>query len=544
MARSIEPPADDDQDTLAMPKRVRPGPEVAQPQPQPLPQPMATPGPPSGGLWVTSFHFRRSRTYSFVVDGGGRPVVIGSGRYARVFLGEEHWLESLTDVKRLVVIKMLHKNVSPDDANRFRMEKELLERVSGHPNIVEVLASGLCTDPRLPPAITSVCDGEFVILERLDLTLEERLRGSRDPEEREDLLALSMQDRLLRVLDYMLPVASAVEHAHIVKNVAHRDINPTNILIRLPEPGLAGSSMQVRLADFGAAKAADAPALTRFANGAMGTMFFQSPEQETNVLELLVSVQQGSPEVAYFEDFYIDVAQNDTFAVFNGQFEYPVLYTDRARRRIVLATPYQGRNESNVRGAVQKAVGRPADIYSLGALLYYLISGAHAASNPKTLYDAFRGFVEYETRDASDTIESFLRGEYTTMDSIRASHAVSGTKSLLTDRLFSYKHYLDANGEPIPFPVMRIVAKAMIRNKKDSYCLTHDLETTGVTDLILDLKALYSLYGITGTVLPSDLIHGRTGRRDLITAYTERTGELIKKLYGGIVSAFAPKRKP
>jgi serine/threonine protein kinase len=487
------------------------------------PPPVATPGPPSNGLWVTSFHFRRSRTYSFVVDGAGRPVVIGSGRYARVFLGEEHWVDSLTDVKRLVVIKMLHKNVSAEDADRFRMEKEVLERVQGHPNIVEVLASGLCTDPRLPPAITSVCDGEFMILEKLDLNLEERLKGSRDRDAREDLLAIPLQERLLRVLDYMLPLASAIEHAHIVKNVCHRDINPANVLIRLPEAGLAGSTMQVRLADFGAAKAYDGPALTTFANAAMGTPFFQSPEQESNVLELLVSVQQGSPEVTYFEDFYIDVGKSDTFAVFNQQFEYPILYTDRARRRIVLATPYQDRSEANVRGAVQKSVGRPADIYSLGALLYYLIGGAQAGSNPKVLYQAFRGFVEYEANDASDTIEAFLQSDYMRMESIRAPQ------------------YLDGNGELIPYPVMRIVARAMIRNKTDSYCSTHDLETTGVTDLILDLKGLYALYGIHGT-LPSDLIHAR--RRDGVAEYTARTSELFKKLYGELVSAFAPKRKP
>ena len=35
------------------------------------------------------------------------------------------------------------------------------------------------------------------------------------------------------------------------------------------------------------------------------------------------------------------------------------------------------------------------------------------------------------------------------------------------DRFFSYKHYLDGNGELIDLAVMRIIAKAMIRNKPD-----------------------------------------------------------------------------
>ena len=38
---------------------------------------------------TTGFDFRRSRTYAFVVDATGRPVEIGSGRFARVYLGRE-----------------------------------------------------------------------------------------------------------------------------------------------------------------------------------------------------------------------------------------------------------------------------------------------------------------------------------------------------------------------------------------------------------------------------------------------------------------------
>ena len=59
---------------------------------------------------------------------------------------------------------------------------------------------------------------------------------------------------------------------------------------------------------------------------------------------------------------------------------------------------------------MQKSVGRPADIYSLGALFYYLISGAYA--NPKTLYDAFHKFIEYERADENNTIEAYLEHEY------------------------------------------------------------------------------------------------------------------------------------
>ncbi|MGE0403829.1 MAG: hypothetical protein AB7T06_45815, partial [Kofleriaceae bacterium] len=39
-------------------------------------------------------------------------------------------------------------------------------------------------------------------------------------------------------------------------------------------------------------------------------------------------------------------------------------------------------------------------------------------------------------------------------------------------------------------------AKAMIRNKPDSYCLSYDLRTTGISAMVHDLLSLYVQYGI------------------------------------------------
>ncbi|MBF5066051.1 hypothetical protein G6O45_22705, partial [Salmonella enterica subsp. enterica serovar Istanbul] len=74
---------------------------------------------------------------------------------------------------------------------------------------------------------------------------------------------------------------------------------------------------------------------------------------------------------------------------------------------------------------IQKSVGRPADIYSLGATFYYLISGAYA--NPKTLYDAFHKFIEYERADENNTIEAYLRHEYSVINSLRAPKSQDGS---------------------------------------------------------------------------------------------------------------------
>jgi serine/threonine protein kinase len=486
-------------------------------------------------------HVVRSRAYAFVLDPRGVPIEIGSGRFAKAFLGEERWLESKTDFRRYVVIKILQKGVTDEDRMRFQIEKELLERVQGHPNIIMLYASGESDDPEFVPAfIRDKVENDFVILERLDMSLEERLKGARSRNKREDLLSYDMRERLFRVLDYMIPVASAIEYAHLVKNVCHRDIKPANVLVGLPDTGLRGSTLEVRLADFNVAKLHDDEVNFQMTNlkSVPGTLFFQSPEQETNVLELLVNVVQGSPEVEFFEDFYIQIAKNDTFSLFNRTDEYVILYADRAKKRIVLDRPYREPSEINVRAKIRKSVGRPADIYSLGAMFYYLASGAYA--NPKTLYDAFHKFIEYENPDETNTIEGYLNHEYSIIESMRAPKQGQGAATVApADRFFTYKHYLDGNGDLIEPHVMKIIAKCMMRNKPDSYCQAHDVETKGISLLVQDLIDLYAVYGFHPAAGSTQM--ARRGHNALAGGRF-RIGLRMRRIWAGFLRIFGIRR--
>ena len=444
-------------------------------------------------------YISRARSYAFAVDEQGRPIELGSGRFAKAFLGEERWAESKTALRRPVAIKVLQRGVSSEDQLRFQLEKEILEQVQGHPNIIEILASGEGEVGQfIPPSLRDKVDSDFAILELMDMSLEERLKGSRGKRQHEDLLALAPRERVFRMLDYLVPVASAIEYAHRVRDTCHRDIKPANILLKIADPTLAGSQMRVVLADFNVGKAHEDEGdrrMTRVHN-VPGTLYFQSPEQEVNNFELLVDVEQGSAEVDYFEDFYIDIFENDMFSIFNREEHYEVVAADRVRKKLILSRPFAQVSESNVRGKITKHVGRPADIYSLGALMYYLASGAYA--NPKNLYDVFRKFIEYERRDENNTVAAYIQHEYGRIQNLRTprSDDSGGVDLAPSDRFFSYKHFLDGNGELIEPDVMLIIARAMIRNKPDSYCMSWDPRTEGVTEMVRDLLALYAQHGI------------------------------------------------
>src|SRR5690606_8559238 len=152
-----------------------------------------------------------------------------------------------------------------------------------------VIASGEADNPNfIPPQLRDRVENDYVILELLDMSLEERLKGSRNKRRRDDLLAVSMRERIFRVLDYVIPVATAIEYAHLVCDTVHRDIKPANILLKLADPNLRGSQMKIKLADFNVGKANTTAldlSMTQF-QSVPGTLYFQSPEQEVNTFEL------------------------------------------------------------------------------------------------------------------------------------------------------------------------------------------------------------------------------------------------------------------
>ena len=164
--------------------------------------------------------------------------VVGAGGMSIVYKARCHRLN------RNVAIKVLKPEFSNDKnfVTKFRTEAQASAGLT-HPNIVNVF---------------DVYDDEgmyFIVMELVDgITLKEYIA---------DNGRLSMD----KAIDFSIQIASGLEAAH-ESHVIHRDIKPQNIIV--------SKNGNIKVTDFGIAKAASPDTLT---SGAMGSVHYISPEQ-------------------------------------------------------------------------------------------------------------------------------------------------------------------------------------------------------------------------------------------------------------------------
>ena len=164
--------------------------------------------------------------------------VIGEGGMGTVYAAEQH------EPRRRVAIKVLFAR-SLNSVARFRAEADIMARLD-HSGIARVLEAG-------------EADGKpYLVMEHVDgVTLDVAVRG------------MSRAGKLR----LFLAMCEAVHHAHL-KGVIHRDLKPTNVMVR--------ADGRVVVLDFGVARLAAAdgstPGDTR-AGELIGTPLYMSPEQ-------------------------------------------------------------------------------------------------------------------------------------------------------------------------------------------------------------------------------------------------------------------------
>lgn len=168
---------------------------------------------------------------------------LGDGGMATVFRARDEVLN------RDVAVKLLHPSLSaePDLVARFRMEAKNAARLS-HPNIATVYDSG-------------EQDGlSFIVMELVDgITLRALLErfGYFDPPTARHVAR---------------GIAAALDHAH-TKGIVHRDVKPENVILT-PDG-------EVRVVDFGIAKAAGGGGARLTTDRGLGTVAYVAPEQLT-----------------------------------------------------------------------------------------------------------------------------------------------------------------------------------------------------------------------------------------------------------------------
>ena len=165
---------------------------------------------------------------------------IGSGGMSTVYRAFDETLE------RSVAIKVLHADMSQDDAQleRFRREARAAARLS-NPYVVTVIDAG--EDDGRPFIVFEYVEGE---------TLKERIRR---------LGRLPVAESIA----YAIEMGRALSAAH-AERIVHRDVKPQNVLID-PEG-------RAKVTDFGIARSLESDGLTKTGR-VLGTTDYVSPEQ-------------------------------------------------------------------------------------------------------------------------------------------------------------------------------------------------------------------------------------------------------------------------
>lgn len=170
--------------------------------------------------------------------------LLGRGGMGEVYLGRH------LETGQPFAVKMLPRELATmrEALERFDRESQVLGSLR-HPNIIRTYGAGQTSET--PYYVMEYIEGR---------TLSERLKtGGEIPFE--------------TTLELLHGIASALDAAHLA-GIVHRDVKPSNILLRLTDGG-----PQPVLTDFGIAKLTDdaVPAITR--STMMGTLEYVAPEQ-------------------------------------------------------------------------------------------------------------------------------------------------------------------------------------------------------------------------------------------------------------------------
>ena len=150
-------------------------------------------------------------------------IPLGEGSYALTFKYKDEFYD------KEFVVKRAKKDLSAKELTRFKQEFEIMKQLNS-PYILEVFAYDE--------------EKNSYIMEKMDYTLQEYIKLNNDK------ISLSQRKRLA------LQLLKACKYLH-EKNYLHRDLSPTNVLLKIYDDVIV-----LKVADFGLAKIPDSTLTT------------------------------------------------------------------------------------------------------------------------------------------------------------------------------------------------------------------------------------------------------------------------------------------
>lgn len=206
---------------------------------------------PADGVRLFTLNSTQAPLIGEVLEGRFRiESLLGSGGMGAVYRAVQ------TSVGRDVAIKVLHADFEDDQAalERFFREAKFVSELT-HPSIVRVIDFG--QEPRLKVL--------YLVMELIEgPTLDALIRGTR--------LDLNF------ALEIAYQICGGLTDPH-ASHVVHRDLKPANLFVNPVSDG----SIQVKICDFGIARALTRATRLTMEGGICGTPAYMSPEQASDL---------------------------------------------------------------------------------------------------------------------------------------------------------------------------------------------------------------------------------------------------------------------
>ena len=299
-----------------------------------------------------------------------------------------------------------------------------------------------------------------------------------------------MRERIFRVLDYMIPVAIGgrvraprsqhLPPRHQAREHPHRPARPEPARLDArgaPRRLQRRQARTTRRSNFGMTRMKQRPRHALFPEPRAGDERHRAPRERAAGLAR-GRVLRGL--------LHPDRQERHVLALQPRRAVPDPLRRPRARSASSSAARTATRARPTSARKVQKSVGRPADIYSLGALL--LLFDQRRLREPE---DALRRVpqvhrVRARRREQHDRGVPRARVLGHPARCARRKRRRTAARRRRAGRSLLQRTSTTSTAtasSSIPH-VMKIIAKCMIRNKPDSYCQAHDVDTRGISELV------------------------------------------------------------